>query len=269
MKMLRTGRPGANPQRHVQDHYENLYIVVAGTKTFFLKPPSSVHQMHLTTYDTFQEVMDSRDLSFTCVPAQGAGKVQWCPIGLRDDPEFKATVGSEDGLCEGAPAGPRERFFHAPACLKVTVRAGDMLYLPAMWYHYVMQDEGSADAVIAVNYWWDMRFGERFATFNLLQALSDQVGLTGSVTNLAGSVGASYCPRWLGGSEAMCEDLQHTCLHANPCARSRLIQLCVYTCLARCAQHRRCSHRRAANAAPATLLLGQNLAQAAAAAEAS
>lgn len=35
--------------------------------------------------------------------------------------------------------------------INITVRAGEMLYLPAGWWHYVRQ----SDLSIAVNYWYD------------------------------------------------------------------------------------------------------------------
>ena len=41
----------------------------------------------------------------------------------------------------------------------VDVHAGDVLYLPAMWYHRVAQVQRSDDwCVVAVNYWFDMNF---------------------------------------------------------------------------------------------------------------
>lgn len=67
------------------------------------------------------------------------------------------------------------RFHEKPRPLQVTLHAGDVLYLPAMWYHYVEQDEGSEDAAIAVNWWFDMRFDERYAQHQLLDRLSRHV----------------------------------------------------------------------------------------------
>jgi hypothetical protein len=42
--------------------------------------------------------------------------------------------------------------------LHVTVKRGEMLYLPAMWYHQVAQ----SDVTVAVNYWHDMKFDQVF-----------------------------------------------------------------------------------------------------------
>ena len=193
----------------LQDHYENLYVVVAGSKTFTLKPPSSVHQMHLQRYPLWQESM-APDQTFTARPVSPADTIEWSAVDLEGKREqangaapaaqcvkqaqqcgsgrgiaslrlrtttfgFRTSSDDEDD-CDQQRKFAR---FHAPpAPLQVTVRAGDMLYLPSMWYHHVTQDEGDQDAVIAVNWWFDMQFdGERFAMFNLLHRLSEQAGL--------------------------------------------------------------------------------------------
>jgi jumonji domain-containing protein 7 len=45
-------------------------------------------------------------------------------------------------------------------CFDVEVRAGETLYIPAMWFHRVRQK----GITIAVNSWFDMHFGDRYAT---------------------------------------------------------------------------------------------------------
>ena len=174
----------------MQDHYENLYVVIAGTKTFTLKPPTSVHQMQLACVPVWQEHFD------TCNPTKPASveprhgqTIEWSTV----DPRV-ITCGSESQSLhpEAAAAGAtssstdrqdtaketcHSRFWQAPSPATVILQAGDMLYLPAMWYHYVTQDEGAADAVIAVNYWWDMQFDDRFAMHRLLLELSRRAGL--------------------------------------------------------------------------------------------
>ena len=69
----------------------------------------------------------------------------------------------------------------------VTVRAGETLYLPAMWYHHVEQRQrpsfaldarfradDSDEFAIAVNFWHDMRFDDRFATARFLETASER-----------------------------------------------------------------------------------------------
>lgn len=52
-----------------------------------------------------------------------------------------------------AIAAEYPRFAHAVASRPVVLEAGDMLYLPAYWFHAV---ESAPDArTVAVNLWWD------------------------------------------------------------------------------------------------------------------
>ncbi len=50
----------------------------------------------------------------------------------------------------------------------VDVRAGEILYLPAMWFHQVEQH----GCTIAVNYWHDMHFGGNFVLLSFLRNLT-------------------------------------------------------------------------------------------------
>jgi jumonji domain-containing protein 7 len=52
--------------------------------------------------------------------------------------------------------------------LRVTVERGEMLYLPAMWYHHVAQ----SDVTVAVNFWHDMTFDQKWVFFNMAKQLS-------------------------------------------------------------------------------------------------
>ena len=50
--------------------------------------------------------------------------------------------------------------------MHITVNAGESLYLPAGWWHYVTQSE----VTIAVNYWYDMESrGSGWVWMNLLR----------------------------------------------------------------------------------------------------
>lgn len=49
--------------------------------------------------------------------------------------------------------------------IKVEVKAGEMLYLPALWYHQVAQRADEDEGVcVAVNYWYDMDFSGPFVS---------------------------------------------------------------------------------------------------------
>ena len=53
--------------------------------------------------------------------------------------------------------------------LTVTIKAGEMLYLPALWLHHVCQEEDSEGLCISVNYWYDMRYEENYCYFDFVQ----------------------------------------------------------------------------------------------------
>lgn len=55
----------------------------------------------------------------------------------------------------------------------VTLDEGDMMYLPAMWYHKVSQSCGKEGFSCSVNYWYDMDFdGQFWATNSLVRNLA-------------------------------------------------------------------------------------------------
>ena len=86
----------------VQDHYENMYVVLRGSKTFTLKPPSSVHQMHLSSYPVWQECMHWPTHQFTSAPVPDGMPVRWCPIDarrLRTENVGSSTARGQEGSC--------------------------------------------------------------------------------------------------------------------------------------------------------------------------
>jgi peptidyl-lysine (3S)-dioxygenase / protease len=157
----------------MQDHYENLYSVVKGQKTFTLRPPSSIAHMHLQSYPVWEQTLQPDFRSFTHHPKQDAGipvpHVCWCPV------DVDAISSGGCRLAQQKKLFPR--YFQGPPPLEVVVNAGDLLYLPAMWYHYVRQSELHDEAVFAVNCWIDMRFDARYAYFDCLQSICESVGL--------------------------------------------------------------------------------------------
>ena len=52
--------------------------------------------------------------------------------------------------------------------MRVRVEAGDMLYLPSLWFHHVTQSH----ACIAVNYWYDMSFDVKYAYYQAVKELT-------------------------------------------------------------------------------------------------
>ncbi|KAM5377432.1 hypothetical protein ACJZ2D_004971 [Fusarium nematophilum] len=118
-----------------KDNYENIYVQVLGRKHFVLLPSlchPCVNEQPLrpATYNRREDgVHLDMDSDGDLVPF-----AIWDP----DRPEQRATP-----------------FSHLAQPLRVTLNPGDMLYLPAMWYHKVSQSCAEEDEgfVLAVNYW--------------------------------------------------------------------------------------------------------------------
>jgi len=57
------------------------------------------------------------------------------------------------------------------------VQAGEVLYLPSMWFHYVQQTPDDSGRVIAINYWYDMRFNDvKYAYYKHIEEMAVSLG---------------------------------------------------------------------------------------------
>ena len=144
-----------------KDHYENNYAVIAGEKTFTLLPPCDIHRMHLAQYPV--AACHDTELGLQLVPSPAGEHVQWSPI------EDLAT-----GTCSNEYQQQYSAYFDPlmPKPLRITVRAGEVLYLPSLWWHQVEQAAGKDNMVIAVNYWYDMQFDCKYAYYQLVESLA-------------------------------------------------------------------------------------------------
>jgi jumonji domain-containing protein 7 len=166
-----------------QDWYENLYAVVRGTKRFTLVAPWEAPRL---------PKVRARAASFVYTQQQQqqqdeAGSA-WTLSACLDFPAPKASVldGNADAADGDPPPGwvdwiavdledtPEAQWPPCTAAVRrvaVDVGPGDVLYLPAMWYHRVGQAPADGDrdgCVAAVNYWFDMNFENPLAA---LQAM--------------------------------------------------------------------------------------------------
>ncbi|KAH9936956.1 Clavaminate synthase-like protein [Amylocystis lapponica] len=132
------------------DPYENIYTVVRGAKHFTLLPPTEGWCLQERTYPHATYTRSPTTAQLALVPSPpSTPAVRWSSI--------------MDPTAPGA-LPPDAHPIH------ITVRAGETLYLPAGWWHYVRQ----TGLTIAVNYWYDMETrGMSWVWLNFLRGLRE------------------------------------------------------------------------------------------------
>ena len=191
-----------------KDFYENLFYVASGTKVFCLCPPADVPFLdpkHVeypigqleysppTTDDSSlssssswgvvlpngtDDVSDEQDES--TLHLAPPSRTQWIypdvsPL-LYDENNNDETIKQRTQQQQQQQQQqqkqqklliqfPTLRHVHP---IEVQVQAGELLYLPVLWFHRVTQTQET----IGVNYWYDMRFDHpSWCYFNLLQQI--------------------------------------------------------------------------------------------------
>ncbi|XP_060919797.1 bifunctional peptidase and (3S)-lysyl hydroxylase JMJD7 isoform X1 [Labrus mixtus] len=136
-----------------KDHYENLYCVISGEKNFILLPPTD---RPFIPYGMYQPAVyhQTDDGDFKVIDQSDSKKVPWIPLDPLD-PDL-------DRYPQYIRAHP----------ISFSVKAGEMLYLPSLWFHHVQQSHGC----IAVNFWYDMEYDIKYNYYQLLDTLSEDTG---------------------------------------------------------------------------------------------
>lgn len=140
-----------------KDHYENLYCVISGTKVFTLLPPSDLPLVPYELYsparykannDGVFEIVDEVDENLTkTLPKQ---KVPWIAV----DP-LNPDLNKYPNYAKANP-------------VNCVVNAGEMLYLPSLWFHHVQQSHGC----IAINFWYDMDYDIKYNYYKFVEAVA-------------------------------------------------------------------------------------------------
>lgn len=129
-----------------KDPYENLYAVVRGVKIFTLLPPTDhpfLCEKKVPSASFKYE--DQTGWIILCETDQPI--TSWIPIDVDQD---------EHNFPVQSPA------------VKVSVHAGEVLFLPALWYHKVEQE----GITIAANAWYDMKYDSRWVYHQFLKSLT-------------------------------------------------------------------------------------------------
>lgn len=120
-----------------KDPYENFYAQVAGSKRFVLLPPN-----HLW-------LLREREFARARYVREGAGfRIE----REREPPLRQAWATVDPDTTEDA------RFRRLAQPLYVTLDAGDILYLPSLWFHKVTQRGDHEGKSISINWWYDMDY---------------------------------------------------------------------------------------------------------------
>lgn len=151
---------------------QNMYCVVKGEKHFTLLPPADVaclyereyksaryrhersgelpgHPLDADSTRKFHDKFASRHAAWRIHESPETGDTPWIPV---------------DPLHIDADRYPLAGLLDPVECV---VRAGEVLFLPSMWYHRATQ----LCATISVNYWHDMEFDCRYVYYNLAREL--------------------------------------------------------------------------------------------------
>ncbi|KAI2643704.1 phospholipase A2 [Xylaria nigripes] len=131
-----------------RDNYENVYVQVAGRKHFVLLPP------------IFQPCVNEQSLEPATYARSRDGGQQEGGMGSLELRMDEAADGNVPFAIwdPDKPDVHATPYSHLAEPMRVSLDPGDMLYLPAMWYHKVSQSCSEEGICVAVNYWYDMEY---------------------------------------------------------------------------------------------------------------
>eukprot|EP00268_Persea_americana_P043450 TRINITY_DN43682_c0_g1_i1.p1 TRINITY_DN43682_c0_g1~~TRINITY_DN43682_c0_g1_i1.p1 ORF type:complete len:392 (+),score=60.11 TRINITY_DN43682_c0_g1_i1:51-1226(+) len=180
-----------------KDHYENLYAVISGEKHFLLLPPTDVHRMYILQYPAARYSFNQETGEFSLKLEKPLRYVPWSSV----DP-YPSSSSIEQRQRSMFP-----RYFSGPKPFECTVKAGEILYLPSMWFHHVRQSPDSRGRTIAINYWYDMQFDIKYAYFNFLQSIDYHLAKPSAKVS-------EYHEESLDDDRTAISDVIHDCPHA-------------------------------------------------------
>lgn len=136
-----------------KDHFENMYAVISGEKIFTLFPPTDIAFLCEKKFITRKYAINSDVVLDTKDKRIKKRDIHISDINLPSD-TLTWISDNPDRPMQTLLANDSYKYTHPITC---TVRAGEVLYIPAMWYHQVTQNQ----LTIAVNFWYDQVFDFR------------------------------------------------------------------------------------------------------------
>jgi peptidyl-lysine (3S)-dioxygenase / protease len=128
-----------------------MYVVLSGEKTFTLLPPSDAAFLPVHDYPTLRHTINDPASS----PSHRLKREDLGHAPSECPSDTLSWIAVDVDAPEAQEAHP-ELFQHINP-IRCTVRAGETLYLPAMWYHQVSQ----TTLTVSINYWYEMKFDFR------------------------------------------------------------------------------------------------------------
>ena len=121
-----------------KDPYENMYAVIRGYKDIILYPPSDISYMpyQTCTQAKFEPNKSSPTEYFEKIDQKVNLNVQYSIVKLNEAPIPWIVI---DPLSPDIAKYPK---FQKTSPLNLRLNAGDLLYLPSLWFHHLRQSHG-------------------------------------------------------------------------------------------------------------------------------
>lgn len=175
LKNLWMGPDEAITSMH-KDPYENLYAVIKGQKIFTLCAPTDLGHLVHYKYDLPVHQLKYDGDAKTWTKEKATGVVRWVPKEVDTKLYLSGAVSfHRHSQPDGAEVKNFEGEGEQVRALQVRLGPGDLLFIPAHWYHGVRQRGGADRITIAVNMWWDAKFDARFALTDAIEQIAREV----------------------------------------------------------------------------------------------